>query len=75
MLENNMIFLQTKKEIFIEDRGAKEWVYLASYYQAEKNVAECLTSLDEYKNVKKIDNFLTRYSNCSNSIEDCCLIK
>ncbi len=57
MLENNMIFLQTKKEIFIEDRGAKEWVYLASYYQAEKNVAECLTSLDEYKNVKKIDNF------------------
>ena len=52
-----MIFLQTKKEIFIEDRGAKEWVYLASYYQAEKNVAECLTSLDEYKNVKKIDNF------------------
>lgn len=57
MLENNMIFLQTKKEIFIEDRGTKEWVYLASYYQAEKNVAECLISLDEYKNIKKIDNF------------------
>ena len=52
-----MIFLQTKKEIFIEDRGSKEWVYLASYYQAEKNVAECLLSLEEYKNVKEIDDF------------------
>lgn len=57
MLENNMIFLQTKKEIVIEDRGLQEWIYLASYYQAEKNVAENLIALDEYRNVKRIDGF------------------
>lgn len=57
LLENNIIFLQTKKEIVIEDRGTQEWVYLASYYYAEKNVAEHLILLDEYHNVKQIDNF------------------
>ncbi|MCI9177451.1 MAG: Flp pilus assembly complex ATPase component TadA [Clostridia bacterium] len=57
MLENSIIFLQTKKEIVIEDRATQEWVYLTNYYEAEKNVAENLIALDEYKNVKKIDNF------------------
>lgn len=57
LLENNIIFLQTKKEIVIEDRGTQEWVYLASYYHAEKNIAEHLMLLDEYHNVKQIDNF------------------
>ena len=57
MIENNIIFLQTKKEIVIEDRGSKEWVYLTSYYQAEKNVAENLIALDEYQNVKEIEGF------------------
>ena len=52
-----MIYLQTKKEIVLEDREKQEWVYLANYYQAEKNVAENLIALDEYTNVKEIQGF------------------
>lgn len=57
MIENNIIFLQTKKEIVLEDRGTQEWVYLENYYQAEKNIAENLMALDNYKNVKEISSF------------------
>ncbi len=59
MIENNIIFLQTKNEIILEDRKNEnqEWVYLENYYQAEKNVAETLISLDTYLNVKQIDGF------------------
>ena len=57
MFENNIIYLQTQKEIIIEDRENKEWVYLSNYYQAEKNIAENLISLDNYANVKEIKSF------------------
>lgn len=58
LIEENLINLKTLKEIVIEDRDNKEeWVYLANYNQAEKNVAENLLALDSYKNVKAIDNF------------------
>ena len=57
MIENNLIFLQTKKEIYLVDMGKQEWVYLANFYLAEKNVAENLIALDQYKNIKAIDHF------------------
>lgn len=56
-IEEALINLKALKEIVIEDRETKEWVYLANYYQAEKNVAESLITLDRYKNVKEIDSF------------------
>ena len=56
-IENNIIFLQTKKEIILEDRDKQEWVYLANYYLAEKNVAENLIELNNYLNIKQISNF------------------
>ncbi len=67
LIENNMIFLQTKKEIIIEDRESQEWIYLASYYNAENNVAQSLIALNEYKNVKKIDNFAKKLKKIENS--------
>ena len=57
MIENNIIFLKTKNEIVLEDRENQEWIYLYNYYMAEKNVAESLTALDNYLNVKEISNF------------------
>lgn len=57
MVENNIIYLKTKNEIFIEDRENQEWVYLYNYYVAEENVAKNLIILDEYKNIKKINDF------------------
>lgn len=57
LIEENLINLKALKEIVIEDRENREWVYLANYYQAEKNVAENLVELDKYQNVKAIDGF------------------
>ncbi len=58
MIENNIISLKVNKEIVIEDREEnKEWVYLQNYYNAEKNIAENLLALNNYLNVKEIDNF------------------
>ena len=56
-IENNIIYLQVKKEVVTETRNKQEWVYLANYYLAELNIAENLISLDNYLNVKKISNF------------------
>ena len=56
-IEDVLINMKTKEELVIEDRENEEWVYLSSYYMAEKNVAEKLIKLDQYKNVKKIDKF------------------
>lgn len=57
MIENNIIYLKTKKEIMLEERNNQEWVYLYNYYEAEKNVAENLIMLDNYTNEKKIKYF------------------
>ncbi len=57
LIEESLINLKALKEIVIEDRENGEWVYLANYDEAERNVAENLIALDRYKNVKEIDGF------------------
>lgn len=56
-IENTLINMKVKEEIFIEERNEEEWVYLYPYYQAEKNIAEKLVVLDRYQNIKKISRF------------------
>ena len=56
-IEDVLINMKAKEELVIEDRENEEWVYLSSYYMAEKNVAEKLIKLDQYKNIKKIEKF------------------
>ena len=56
-IEDVLINMKAKGELVIEERENEEWVYLSSYYMAEKNVAEKLIKLDRYKNIKKIDRF------------------
>lgn len=69
-IENNLINLKALKEIIIEDRDKKtEWIYLANYDQAEKNVAENLIALDEYKNVKKIEHFEKKLKKFEKNLE------
>ncbi len=57
LIEESIINLKALKEVVIEDRETQEWVYLSNYDQAEKNVAENLIALDNYKNVKEISGF------------------
>lgn len=54
LIENEFINLKVKEEIVIEEAEEQEWVYLYSYYKAEKNVAERLLILDNAKNTKEI---------------------
>lgn len=62
LIEENIINLKAVKEVVMEDRENTEWVYLNNYYQAEKNVAENLISLDNYKNIKEINGFERKLS-------------
>ncbi len=56
-IEDVLINMKVKEELVIEERENEEWVYLQAYYQAEKNIAEKLITLDQYTNIKKIDRF------------------
>ncbi len=56
-IEDCLINMKGKEDIIIEERENQEWVYLAPYYRAEMNIATSLIALDNYKNIKEIDNF------------------
>ena len=56
-IEEEIINLKAKEDIYLEERDEKEWVYLNSFYLAEKNIADKLMALNESKNIKKIKNF------------------
>lgn len=62
-VEEAIINMKAKDEIKIEDREDEtEWVYLKSFYDAEKNIAEKLINLknsDNAKYIKKIDKEIT----------------
>ena len=56
VIEDGLINLTVNDEIVIENRHEEEWVYLYSFYKAEKQIAERITKLDKAKNVKKVSN-------------------
>lgn len=53
-IENCVIALKAKDDIVIEQREDNNWVYLMSYYQAEKNIANKLNTLNHTRNLKYI---------------------
>ena len=56
IIEDGLINLKVNDEIVIEDRDDEEWIYLYSFYKAEKEIAERITKLDKAKNMKKVSN-------------------
>ena len=56
-IEEEIINLKAKEEIYLEEREDGRWIYLNNFYIAEKNIAEKLTSLDKAKNMKEIKSF------------------
>ncbi len=54
-IENGIIDLKVKEEIYIENREEQEWVYLASFYKAEYNIAEKILNLLNARNNKKVN--------------------
>ena len=56
IIEEGIINLRANKDIVIEDRDGEEWVYLYSFYNAEKQIAERIIKLQKAKIVKKVSN-------------------
>lgn len=55
-IEDSIINLKANEKIVIEKRNEENWIYLYSFYKAEKNIAEKLIALQTSKNIKKIQN-------------------
>lgn len=53
-IENSIINMKASKEVYIENREEKTWVYLYYYYMVEENIASKLLTLDKARNIKKI---------------------
>ena len=68
-IEEEIINLKAKEEIYLEDRIDGEWVYLDNFYIAEKNISEKLLALNNTKNIKKIKNFKKELEKVENKEE------
>lgn len=55
-VEDNIINLKAKDEIYVETRDSSEWIYLKIFYNVEKEIATRIIRLDKSKNVKKIEH-------------------
>lgn len=55
-IENCIINLKGREEIAVEKREDEEWIYLYPFYKAEKNIAEKLLTLNQTKNIKRIEH-------------------
>ena len=55
-IEEGIINLKANDEIIVEDRDGEHWVYLYTFYNAEKQITERIIKLNNAKNVKKISN-------------------
>ncbi len=59
IIENYMINLQMKNEIFMEKQEEGEYIYLYSYYATEVNIANRIRKLQKSENMKKISDIKT----------------
>lgn len=55
-IENAIVNMKAKQELYIEERDGDTWVYLYYYYEVEENIAGKLLTLDKAKNMKKISH-------------------
>ncbi len=55
-VEDNIINLKAKDEIYAETRDDAEWIYLENFYNVEKEIATRIIRLDKSKNLKKIEH-------------------
>lgn len=55
-IDNSIINMKANKEVYVEEREGKVWIYLYYYYLVEENIASKLLTLDKAKNIKKISH-------------------
>ena len=70
LIENCMIDLKAKEEIYIEKReNEQEWVYLIEFYKTELSIVARLNNLNTAKNLKKISNIEKELKKAENKID------
>lgn len=57
LIEDQIINLKAKQEIFIEEQDKEKWIFLAVFYKCEQNIAEKIKLLNNTDNIKKIKKF------------------
>ena len=55
-IEEQIINLKAKQEIFVEKQENNEWIYLDVFFKCEQNIAKKLLALNESKNIKGVKN-------------------
>lgn len=55
-VENTIINMKAKQEVYLEERDGNLWIYLYYYYEVEQNIAGKLLTLDKARNIKKISH-------------------
>ena len=56
-IEENLINLNVKQEIYIDEIDDGKWVFLEAFQKAERNVAQKLLALQDAKNIKYLKSF------------------
>ena len=70
IIENCLIDLRAKSEIYIEKReNEDEWIYLNEYYQTEVSITTRIMQLIKSKNTKKISNIEKELKKAENKID------
>lgn len=69
VIDNCIIDLKAKEEIFVEKREDEEWVYLNDFYQTELSIATRIMELNSSKNYKKISNIEKELKKAENKID------
>lgn len=69
VIEDSLINLKAKNDIVIENREGEEWIYLYSFYQTEKSIAQKIMGLVKSKNMKKIKNMEKELYNVESRID------
>ena len=60
-IEETLINLNVQQRVIIEQRDEEKFIYLNTYYFAEKFIADRLIALNKADNIKKIKNFKTKF--------------
>lgn len=60
-IEETLVNLNAGQKVIMEEQEDQTWVYLNTYYFAEKFIADRLIALNKADNVKKIKNFKSKF--------------
>ena len=60
-IEETLINLNSQEKVIMEEQEEHIWVYLNTYYFAEKFIAQRIIALNKADNLKKIKNFKAKF--------------